>query len=664
MAEDYNEAQRLAVEHVEGPILVLAGAGTGKTRVITHRIAYLIEKKSVQPRQVMGVTFTRKATAEMASRLETLLGEAAETREVRIGTFHALSAYLLREDPETQLELEILPESGQIELIRKILQEQGLSGPNWQPLETLRQISLAKGQLLSPEDLIPDTDRQLATIYRLYQHRLEENHLLDFDDLIFTLVRRWEESPHLLSRHQSLFRVILVDEFQDVNQAQYRWLQLLASPHRNLCVVGDTDQSIYGFRGSNVRIFHRFQEDFPDALVIKLEQNFRSTQCILEAAGGVISHNPNPLTCKLWSKNDVGPLLRLGRFADEKEEAQFVVEEIERLLGGSSHYRIYQSGDSALPEEIEYGFGDFAILYRTHAQSGPLVKALSRAGIPYQLAGEKPPYVNPAADALLSYLSFAMDTSSVKDLQIIFNLPPRGLGEKAQQWLAREISRGIPPLEILRLASRNLDLPVRHQAGTDSLLRTIVSLQKELAMLPLRQALARGWEQSGLQQHFKESGDAGTASYKWLQILAAMHGDQPTMEALPTFLEDLSQWRAGDFYDARADAVTLMTIHAAKGLEFPVVIICGLDQDLLPLTYKNQGEEQLQEERRLFYVAMTRARHQLVLSAVNRRFFYGEYRTCKPSQFIKEIPSHCLQEAAKSIVKKKKPPKETQLSLF
>ena len=257
-----------------------------------------------------------------------------------------------------------------------------------------------------------------------------------------------------------------------------------------------------------------------------------------------------------------------------------------------------------------------------------------------------------------------MDTSSVKDLQTIFNLPPRGLGEKAQQWLAREISRGISPWEILRLASRNLDLPVRHQAGTDSLLRTIKSLQNELAMLPLREALARGWEQSGLQEHFKERGDAGTVSYKWLQILAAMHGDQPTIEALPIFLEDLSQWRAGDFYDSRADAVTLMTIHAAKGLEFPVVIICGLDQDLLPLKYKNQGEEQLQEERRLFYVAMTRARHQLVLSAVNRRFFYGEYRTCKPSQFIKEIPSHCLQEAVKPFVKKKKTPKETQLSLF
>ena len=652
MAENLNDAQRSAVEHVDGPLLILAGAGTGKTRIITHRIARLIEKGSVQPEQVMAVTFTRKAAAEMASRLESLLTAPTLSRRVHIGTFHALSASLLRGNCETtRFEVEILSESGQLALIKAILQEQGLSGPDWRPLETLRKISLAKGQLLSPKDLILDSHRQLARVYSLYQRSLEEDHVLDFDDLISALVRSWEESPKLLLRHQSLFRTVLVDEFQDVNEAQYRWLKHLTASHNNLCVVGDTDQSIYGFRGSSVSIFHRFQEDFPDALVIKLEQNFRSSQRILEAAGGVISHNSNSLTCKLWSENDPGSLLHLARLANESEEAQFVVAEIERLLGGSSHFQIYQSNKAVIPEEIQYGLGDFAVLYRTHAQSRPLKEALSRAGIPCQLIGEKAPFVNPAAEALLSYLSFAMDTSRVKDLRVIFNSPPRGFGDKALHWLDLEISKGTSPWEILRLASSNLDLPVRHQAAADSLRRIIVSLRNQLMILPLREAVGRGWEETGLQQHFQKSGDAAVDSFRWLHILAAMHGDKPAVEALPVFLQDLSHWQAGDFYDPRADAVTLMTMHAAKGLEFPVVFICGLDQDLVPFDYKNQEENLLQEERRLFYVAMTRARHLLVLSSANRRFLYGESRTYQASQFIKEIPAHCLAEVASAMLK-------------
>jgi DNA helicase-2/ATP-dependent DNA helicase PcrA len=312
---------------------------------------------------------------------------------------------------------------------------------------------------------------------------------------------------------------------------------------------------------------------------------------------------------------------------------------------------------------MQYGFGDFVVLYRTHAQGRPLAEALSRAGIPYQLVGEKPPYVNPAADALISYLAFAMDTSSVQHFQVIFNLPPRSLGETAQKWLELEISNGITPWEILRLGSRNLNLPVRHQAALDSLLRTILSVQKELAILPLPEAVASAWEKTGLRQHFQQSGDSAAESFRWLHILAAMHGDKPAVETLPAFLEDLSQWRAGDFFDSRADAVTLMTMHAAKGLEFPVVFICGLDQDLVPFTAKDLGEETLLEERRLFYVAMTRALHLVVLSAAKQRFLFGELRSCKPSQFIEEIPAHCLEEVSWPTVKKKAS-KEGQLSLF
>jgi DNA helicase-2/ATP-dependent DNA helicase PcrA len=662
MLEQLNEAQLLAVEHSEGPLLIIAGAGTGKTGVLIRRLANLIEKKLVKPNQIMAVTFGRKAALEMATRLKNLMSQKFRIQEVHIGTFHSLAGSLLRESTKATVKLELLSEAKQLDLIKESLRKLSLSGADWQPLDISRKISLAKGRLLSPDDLGRDNESQLAAVYRIYQHTLEKDNFLDFDDLISNLIFRWEREPELLARHQNLFKMILVDEFQDVNEAQYRWLQLLAAPHRNLCVVGDTDQAIYSFRGSHITIFQRFQEDFPDTQVIKLEQNYRSTQRILQAAVEVISHNANPFTCELWSEGDPGSPLRLGRLGDDKEEARFIVDEIEGLVGGSSHYQIYQSKGLEPPEEGPYSFSDFAILYRTHAQSRPLVEAFSSAGIPFQLVGEKPPFATQAADALLSYLSYAVDTSNSKSLQAIFNLPPRGLGDKAWQWLEGEIEKGISSWEALRLASRNRDFPVRYQAATDLLRRTIISLQNLMVELPLAELLAKAWEETGLGQYFAEVASA-QESFGWLHLLAGIYGDKPAVETLPAFVDDLSQWRAGDFFDPRADAVAMMTLHAAKGLEFPVVFICGLDRDLLPLLHKNQDHEALQEERRLFYVAMTRARHRLILSTVDRRFFYGEYRTCKPSPFIKEIPAHILEEVSPP-VRKKKPPKEKQLTLF
>jgi DNA helicase-2/ATP-dependent DNA helicase PcrA len=663
MLDNLTESQRLAVEHTEGPLLILAGAGTGKTRTLTYRIAHLIERGLVQPEQIMAVTFTRKAAAEMAGRFETLLSEHSGARKIRLGTFHAISASLLRDSHETIVDLELLPETDQIDLIKKILQEKDISSPDWQPLEVLRKISLAKNNLLSPEALVQENDRQLAEVYRLYQQTLLDHRLLDFDDLIGRMVYLWEEDPAVLARHQNSFKFILVDEFQDVNAAQYRWLKLLTATHRNLCVVGDTDQSIYGFRGSHVRIFQRFQEDFPEVRIVKLEQNFRSSQNIMEAAAGVIGHNHNPLTCKLWSDSKPGPLLRRSQVADEGQEAHFIVTEIERLVGGSSHYQLYQGSDLDSLEENRFGFGESAVLYRTHAQSRPIADALSSAGIPFQLVGEKAPFATPAADALLSYLRFAMDTSRVEDLRSILNLPPRGLGDKAQQWLDEEIGRGMNSGEILRQACRNVDLPVRYQAAMDHLWRTIVSLRDLAAHQPLSELLARAWEDTGLRQHFEDHGGSVAESLKWLRLLARAHGNQSATETLSLFLDDLDQWRTGDFHDPRADAVTLMTMHAAKGLEFPVVFLCGLDQNLLPLARKDQGEETLEEERRLFYVAMTRAEYLLVLSTVRKRFLYGEHLSCQPSPFLKEIPSHLLEEISLP-TPKKKPRKDKQLTLF
>ena len=663
MLEELNEPQRLAVEHSEGPLLIIAGAGTGKTRVLTCRLAHLIDKKLVKPKQVMAVTFTRKAALEMATRLKNMVSHHAKIGEIPIGTFHSLSGSLLRESTKATGKAELLSEVKQLDLIKDILRKISLSGPDWQPLDVSRQISLAKGRLLSPDDLGRDNETPLAPVYRMYQHELEKNNFLDFDDLISRLVLRWEGEPELLSRHQRLFKMILVDEFQDVNKAQYRWLQLLAAPHRNLCVVGDTDQSIYSFRGSHTAVFQQFQEDFPETRVIILERNYRSSQRILQAAVEVISYNANPFTSRLRSEGDPGSPVRLVRLEDDTQEARFIVSEIERLLGGSSSFQIYQRKDSEPPEEYHYGFSDFAILYRTHAQSRPLVEAFSSAGIPFQLVGEKAPFATRAADGLLAYLCYALDTFSSKNLQVIFNLPPRGLGDKAWQWLEGESDKESNYWEALHLARRNRDFPLRYHESVDRLRRTILSLQNLMVELPLAELVARAWEETGLRQYFADVVSA-QESFGWLHLLAGLHGNQPAIETLPAFLDDLSQWRAGDFFDPRADAVAMMTLHAAKGLEFPVVFVCGLDQDILPLAHNNQDQEALQEERRLFYVAMTRARQHLILSTVHRRSFYGEYRTYKPSMFIKEIPAHILEEVSPPVRKKKKTPKEKQFTLF
>jgi DNA helicase-2/ATP-dependent DNA helicase PcrA len=613
----------------------------------------------------MAVTFTRKAAEEMKTRLAELFGDGVDVRDVWIGTFHALSASLLRETQGGRPMGKLIPEAAQLDILKEIMAEQGVAGPAWHPLEVLRHISLAKGRVFAPDAPELAQHPAFAKVYGAYQQNLRDRNLLDFDDLIGALLERWRTDRPALARHQRTFNHILVDEFQDVNDAQYQWLKLLAS-HRNLTVVGDSDQSIYAFRGSHVGVFQRFQEDFPEALVVKLEQNYRSSQNILAAAAAVIARNQNPLTCRLRSDQAPGPRLRLSRLADDTQEAAFVIGEIERLVGGSSHYQLYRDRGGENAGEARYGFGDIAVLYRTHAQNRRLIDALSRAGIPFQAVGDRAPFATPAADVLLAYLRFAADSSSVRDLQAIFNVPPRGLGEAAQQWLGEQIDKGIGPLEILWQGSKNPRLPVSHQAAMDRLRRIITSLQSIIAARPLPAVLEAALGETGLREYVDAGGsESARESCRWLQILAGSYDKRPALATLPAFLQDLAQWRAGDFFDPRADAVALMTLHAAKGLEFPAVFISGADQDLIPLTRKDQGPEALEEERRLFYVAMTRARDLLVLTTVHRRFLFGEVREAQASPFIGEIPPDLLEEASTPAVsRKKKGPKEKQLKLF
>ncbi|MBW1980325.1 MAG: UvrD-helicase domain-containing protein [Deltaproteobacteria bacterium] len=666
MIANLNAAQRKAVEYGNGPVLILAGAGTGKTRTLVYRLAHLIQQKEAAPARIMAVTFTRKAANEMKSRLAALLPHIPDIKTTRIGTFHSLSGALLREATGDHGQQSLLSEADQLALIKEILQQKNLSSPRWQLQEVRNRISLAQGELLTAKELAATEGEEFASLYELYQQEKLRRDLLDFDDLIGLLLQLWSRDQQVRQRHQRAFAAVLVDEFQDVNRAQYRWVQVITAAHRNLWVVGDSDQSIYSFRGSHVDIFHRFQEDYPEAAVIRLQQNYRCSKRILAAATAVISRNNNPLSCALWSAAAQGPLLRVARCRDEFQEARFVVEEIERLLGGSSHYRLYQQDYVDTPDDGQFCFSDIAILYRTHVQNRPLQEALSQAGIPFQTVGGKAPFATRAAETLLAYLHFAANPSSEDDLPLILDVPPRGLGAKARQWFAERLTgTGGSAWEALCLSCRTDDLPGRYQGGFQQLHGVVAELQRLVATEPLTTVLERAWKMTGLSDYFGQRSATASESYQWLQTLAPLYGPEPAQRTLAAFLEDLRFWQENDFYDPRADAVSLMTVHAVKGLEFPVIFVCGMDQGLFPLLRRQLQKEEMEEERRLFYVAMTRARHTLVLSSARRRFLFGEKVLLEPSRFLSEIPPEYVDRVAVAArSSKKKSSREKQLSLF
>jgi len=504
---------------------------------------------------------------------------------------------------------------------------------------------------------------EFAAVYGAYEEVLREKRRCDFDDLILLLLRWWQRQPAVLAAQQGRFAAILVDEFQDVNYAQYQWIKLLGERHRQLWVVGDADQSIYGFRGSHVTIFHRFLEDFADATVVKLEDNFRSTSTIVQAATAVIGCNHNPLSCQLRTDNPTGPPLHLLEVADEHQEAAVVVGEIQRLVGGSSHQQLRRDREDPLAGEKDYAFGEMVVLYRTRAQSRPLAVACRRAGIPFQVVGEKPPFENEVTRALLGYLGIALAPEQTFDLQPVFDLPPRGFGERGHQWLASRLDATRDAWDLLAAARHDPELPVEQQAAADQVYRICLRLRELASRLSLRDLCKSAMEITGLAEHCQADSKVieGVSS---LLILAQFFGSRPAAGVYGRFAADLALWRRGDFYDRRADAVSLMTLHAAKGLEFPVVFVCGLEDGLLP--YRRPGDQScdLEEERRLFYVGLTRAREVLYLTTAAARQLYGERRRQRPSPFVAEIPKQYLQRRQVRKKRGSRDPQPTQMSLF
>ncbi len=638
---ELNPQQREAVTAPPGPILVLAGPGSGKTRVLTHRIAYLIGEGLADPPSLLAVTFTNKAAREMIGRVEHLLGADPAGHKLRagltLGTFHAFCARLIRLEADHlpyARDFVIFDEDDQRTIIRQALKDFNLDPKQVQPGRVHHAISQAKNELITAEEYPSGSYFQeiVRRAYARYQATLLANNALDFDDLLLWAVRLFEENPQVLGRYRRRYAHLLVDEFQDTNTAQYLLLRLLGGEQPHLFVVGDPDQSIYGWRGADYRNVHRFQEDYPSARTILLEQNYRSTQTILDIAMAVINRAPRRQVKRLFTERGRGSLAILHEAYDEYEEAAAAVDIIATLTARGA----------AQP-------ADCAIMYRTNAQSRLLEEAFLRAGLPYRLVGAQRFYGRREIKDLIAYLRLIHNPADQVSLLRVLNTPPRGIGAKTVQILLGLSQRhSLEPVQIL------LDLA----RGEDSRFAAEIDARARRALVPFGRSLQR-WlqakqtldvvglmdlvlEETAFESHLDDGTDEGLQRIENVQELRRAAQDLDTME-LATFLERVALVSDQDTLTDSLNAPTLLTLHAAKGLEFPVVIIVGLDDGLLPHQRSFQDSEAMAEERRLFYVGITRAQDRLYLLRAFRRRVAGESLLGKPSRFLEDIPAELLE---------------------
>ncbi|ADU50410.1 ATP-dependent DNA helicase PcrA [Thermaerobacter marianensis DSM 12885] len=634
---DLNPAQREAVTHPGGPVLVLAGAGSGKTRVLTRRVAFLLEQ-GVAPHQILAITFTNKAAREMRERVEQLVGTGA--RDMWIGTFHASCVRILRRDGYRigyDRNFIILDEDDRRSVLRDVLKERNLSETRYPPNAVGGMISAAKNQLLDPEEFAArhrDFYRQqVAAVYAAYQERLQRNGAMDFDDLLMQAVRLLEEAPDVLAYYQRRFVHILVDEYQDTNHAQYRLLRLLAAGHRNLFVVGDPDQSVYRWRGADITNILRFEEDYPDARVVRLELNYRSTASILGAAQAVIEHNTQRKEKQLRSVHGEGARVVVFGAADEHDEAWFVAREMERLHG-----------------EEGYGYGEMAVLYRTHAQSRVLEETLLRRGIPYRIVGGLKFYERKEVKDILAYLRLAVNPDDRISLRRVINVPRRGIGEATLARLEAYLDReGVGLLDALARAE---DIPgvTRPQAAALMAFGGVIADLRAMAeQRPAYDVIALALDRTGYKEMLEQeqTPDAMSRLENLKELLSVARdferqrgaGDAPLVD----FLAEVALVSDVDQLDEGARAVSLMTLHSAKGLEFDVVFITGMEEGVFPHSRSLDDPHELEEERRLCYVGMTRARRRLYMCFTRQRTLFGATRRQVPSRFLEEADQRYLE---------------------
>ena len=629
-----NEQQRKAAETLEGPVLILAGAGSGKTRALTYRIANLIDH-GVAPWNILAITFTNKAAKEMRERVSALVSHGAD--EIWVSTFHSMCARILRRDIEKlgyTRSFTIYDDDDQTSVLKELFKTLGIDEKTLSLREVKSKISDAKNRLLGPDDWFMESakdfrSQQIHDLYGGYERKLKHANALDFDDLLVKTLELFADHPPVLQSYRDKFRYVHVDEYQDTNFAQYSLVKLLTQNSRNICVVGDDDQSIYGWRGADIRNILDFEKDYPDAVVIKLEQNYRSTANILDAANQVIAHNEGRMEKALWTEMDAGDPIRVFCAGDERDEAAWICDRMQQLK---------RSGRD---------FGDMAVLYRSNAQSRVLEDMMVRAGIPYRIYGGLRFYDRKEVKDIVAYLRCIVNPSDDVSLRRIINQPKRSIGETTIAELVRYAAE-----EEMPLYSALVDVPETLSARPRKCVSEFGDLMNELVMarddMGLLDFVTHLIARTGLKaQYEKDQSDEGKARIENIdEFIGAVAefekaSDNPTLDE---YLENVALVSDLDNAEFGAKAVTLMTLHSAKGLEFPCVFMTGLEEGIFPTSRSLQDDERMEEERRLCYVGITRAQKQLFISYAAQRMLYNQVSYNAPSRFLKEIPPRLLDD--------------------
>lgn len=637
MLEQLNDKQREAVLCTQGPLLVVAGAGSGKTKALTHRIAYLMREKKVSPWNILAVTFTNKAANEMKERIIHILGSDKERDLPTVGTFHANCVRILRKKIHLlnyENGFTIYDTADQQILMKRVMRELEINEKQMTPRTILHHISNAKNQLIAPDQyqsyVTNYFTEKVHEAYKQYQKTLQQNSALDFDDIIMKTVELFQQEPKVLDQYQEKFQYISIDEYQDTNHAQYVLTNLLSEKYRNLCVIGDSDQSIYSFRGANIQNILNFEKDYPDAKIVLLEQNYRSTQNILDAAHAIIAKNEKRKDKQLWTEKVGGEKVIERALENERGEAEFIGNQIKELL--------------AAHETPSYK--DFVILYRTNAQSRVLEEAFLRYGIPYKIIGGIKFYQRKEVKDMIAYLRIIQNPNDSVSLFRIINTPTRKIGTKTIETIqAFAYQHGISFFEAMERVEEIIELGLSKVQAVQKFAQLIKELQKVNTEFSASGIIKHVLDTSGYKKFIDDGTIEGESRLENIYELISVASKYDNLEAsmsLSIFLEEIALIADVDTLDTQDNAVTLMTIHSAKGLEFPIVFIAGLEEGLLPHSQSLLERDELEEERRLMYVAMTRAKERLYLLRAKSRMLYGEVHNNTPSQFLTDIPSEII----------------------
>lgn len=633
--ENLNDKQYEAVVNCEGPSLVIAGAGSGKTKVLTHKIAYLINEKNVKPWNILAITFTNKAANEMKQRIENLVG-SQNTNDMWIGTFHAICVRILRKFIDRigfDSSFIIFDSSDQKTLVKQCLKELNIDDKLFSDRGVLSEISNAKNEMLTPVqyDLRANGEHRkttIAKVYSLYQSKLKQNNSLDFDDIINYTIQILTENPDILEYYSEKFKYVLVDEYQDTNKAQFTLVTLLSGRYGNITVVGDNDQGIYSFRGADITNILNFEKDFPGTKIIKLEQNYRSTKPILDAANAVIKHNPKKYEKNLWTSKEEGKAPTLHIAKNEYDEATYIVEEIEHLK-----------------REEHYNYSDFTILYRTNAQSRAIEDILRRENVPYKIIGGLKFYERKEIKDTISYLRLIQNPADNLSLQRVINEPKRGIGKTSLENIEKIAnSNGISMYEVIKKAeSFGLNKVYLNSREFINVIEEMHAKKDEMLVSEIiKEVLNKTGYTKALEEENTTQAESRIENIEEFLTVAMEFEQESAENKLADFLESITLASDIDGMEDEEDSVTLMTLHSSKGLEFPVVFLAGMEEGLFP-SYRSIGEErELEEERRLAYVGITRAKEYLYLTCAKQRTIFGSTTCNKASRFIEEIPKEML----------------------